>query len=135
MKWEATIPMEPRTKKNSMKIAGRGNRCPVCGKHQLQYIRQGDAHDAYARKAVYFLRPRPETPIGGPVNVRCLFYMGTRRKVDLTNLLEAVDDLLVQAGILADDNSLVIVSHDGSRVLYDHATPRTEIEITDQMEG
>lgn len=52
-----------------------------------------------------------------------------KRKVDLTNLLEAADDLLVLAGVLADDNSKIIVSHDGSRVLLDREKPRTEIFV------
>ena len=56
--------------------------------------------------------------------------MPTRRKTDLTNLLEAVDDILVHAGIIADDNYTIIASHDGSRVLYDKYRPRTEITIT-----
>ena len=53
------------------------------------------------------------------------------RKVDLTNLLEAADDALVTAGVLADDNSKIVVSHDGSRVLLDRDKPRTEIYITE----
>lgn len=65
-----------------------------------------------------------------PCEVRCLFYMPSRRRVDLTNLLESVDDALVAAGVLADDNSQIIVSHDGSRVLYDKDNPRTEVSIT-----
>ena len=68
--------------------------------------------------------------IADPVEVKCLFYMPTRRKVDLTNLLEAIDDILVYAGTLADDNSSIIVSHDGSRVLYDKENPRTEVYIS-----
>lgn len=47
------------------------------------------------------------------------------------NLLEAADDALVTAGVLADDNSKIVVSHDGSRVLLDRDTPRTEIYITE----
>lgn len=49
--------------------------------------------------------------------------------MDLTNAEEAIDDILVHYGILADDNCNVLVSHDGSRVLYDKDDPRTEIEI------
>lgn len=57
--------------------------------------------------------------------------MPTRHRVDLTNLLEATDDLLVHWGVLQDDNSRIVASHDGSRVLYDHDNPRAEIYITD----
>ena len=64
------------------------------------------------------------------MNIKCLFYMPTRRLVDLTNLLEAVDDVMVNEGIIKDDNCRIVVSHDGSRVLYDKDNPRTEITIT-----
>lgn len=63
----------------------------------------------------------------GPLNLRCLYYMPTRRRVDLCNLLEATCDLLVHHGVLSDDNCAVVASHDGSRVLYDKEHPRTEI--------
>ena len=55
--------------------------------------------------------------------------MKTKRKCDLTNLLECADDVLVKAGILVDDNYTIIESHDGSRVHYDKENPRTEIII------
>lgn len=124
-----TIKADPRTKKNSLMIAGSGKRCPRCNKFEKQWVRQGKAHDAYEKAALWQLRPRPARPIDYPVNVQCLFHMETRRKVDLLNLLATVDDLLVEAGILADDNCRIVVSHDGSRVLHDPRNPRTEILI------
>lgn len=63
------------------------------------------------------------------MTLRCIYYMPTRRKVDLCNLLAATCDILVKHGILEDDNSSVIPSHDGSRVEYDKEHPRTEITI------
>ena len=53
--------------------------------------------------------------------------MPTRHRVDLVNLLEATCDILVAGHVIADDNSKIIVSHDGSRVLYDKVNPRAEI--------
>ena len=73
--------------------------------------------------------PHIET-INYPVNVQCLYYMKTKRKVDLNNLLEATTDILVKYKILEDDNSKIVASHDGSRVYYDKDNPRTEIIIT-----
>ena len=58
-----------------------------------------------------------------------MFYMKTKRTVDLTNLEEAIDDVLVKYGVLKDDNSQIVVSHDGSRVLHDPKSPRTEVTI------
>jgi Holliday junction resolvase RusA-like endonuclease len=77
-----------------------------------------------------YLTPRPEEPISFPVQVTYLFYMKTKRVVDKSNLTAAADDMLVEAGILEDDNSRILVSHDGTRVLYDKDNPRTEITIT-----
>jgi Holliday junction resolvase RusA-like endonuclease len=87
-----------------------------------------ERYKQYERDAMNFI------PVGRfidyPVNVKCLFYMPTHRKCDLTNLLEAIDDILVEAGLLADDNYKIIESHDGSRVYYDKDNPRTVVEIT-----
>jgi len=71
----------------------------------------------------------PMKPIDYPVNVKMEFYMDTRRIVDLVNLQEACLDALVKAKILKDDNSRIVVSMDGSRVLYGGNLARTEIEI------
>lgn len=125
-----TILGDPRTKKNHPQIAGKGKRCPVCRKFETQWVRQGQAHDEYKKSALPQLTPVPERPIDTPVHIKCLFYMETHRRVDGLNLEAAVDDLLVEAGILADDNSQIVISHDGSRVFYDKHNPRTEITIT-----
>lgn len=123
------IELDPRTKKNHQMIAGTGKRCLWCGKPQKQFIRQGNANIEYVGKALPFLVPKPEEPIDYPVRVTYLFYMKTRRKVDVLNLCAAADDLLVEAKILKDDESKIVADHDGTRVLYDKERPRTEIII------
>lgn len=77
------------------------------------------------------LTTRYGDPINKPINLKCLYYMQTRRRVDLVNLIEATQDILVKAGILEDDNSHIVSSTDGSRVDYDKETPRVEITITE----
>ncbi len=72
---------------------------------------------------------RPKQTIDQPVNVQAVYYMPTRHRVDITNLLSATHDLLVDAGVLEDDNSKIVVGVDGSRVLYDKFNPRVEITI------
>lgn len=126
---EFMIPGDPRTKKNHMKIAGTGPRCPVCQKPARQFVKQGDAYDEYARAAILFLRPRPKEPISEPVEITYRFYMKTHRVVDQLNLEAALDDILVSAGIIKDDNANIVKSHDGSRVYYDKENPRVEITI------
>lgn len=116
-----TIPLAPVSKKNSQQIFVN----PKTGK---PFVMPSKAFKDYENLALWYI-PRNKQ-IDYPVNVECLFYMATRRKCDLTNLLEAVDDILVSAGFLADDNYTIIQSHDGSRVYYDKNKPRTEICIT-----
>lgn len=128
------IPLEPRTKKNSHRIAGSGPRCPMCGKFQRQFVRNGSKTVDFAFRAVQYLWPKPEAPIEGPVHLIYRLYTGTRRRVDDLNLYEALDDILVDGGILQDDNRNVIRSRDGSRVLYDKENPRAEIYIYEYRE-
>ena len=72
---------------------------------------------------------RIKPPISEPVNVRVLFYRKNEIKCDLTNLLEAIDDILTHYGVIADDNYSIVQSHDGSRVFVDKENPRTEVII------
>lgn len=124
-----TIPLDPRTKKNHQMIAGSGPRCPVCKKPHRQFVRQSAIHDKYHLQAEPCLHPRPAAPIDSPVWIRYDFHMETKRRVDALNLCACADDLLVDAKILKDDNSNIIKSHDGTRVVYDKENPRTEIYI------
>ena len=119
-----TMPLPPVTKKNSQRIMHSS-------KTGRPFIMPSQNYMDYEAEAVWHCkRARVQRPIEEPVEVKCLFYMPTRRRVDLTNLLESIDDVLVRAGVLKDDHSGIIVSHDGSRVLYDKDNPRTEVSIT-----
>ena len=124
-----TIPLPPVTKKNSSQIIFTGPKCPVCKRGRLARLLPSKKYREYEEAALWCLQRKE--PITTPVNVRCLFYMPTKRKVDKSNLEEACHDLLVIAGVLADDNRDIIAATDGSRVLYDKENPRTEIYITD----
>lgn len=123
--WCATLKGPPRTKKNHQRILrGAGGRPTIA--QSKEYIQ-------YEKDCLWQIRSPPQ-PLAGPVNVKCLYYMPTRRRVDLTNLLEATDDILVRAGVLSDDCAAVVAGHDGSRVLLDRKNPRVEIEITEMEE-
>lgn len=117
-----TIPGQPITKKNSQRMV----RNPKTGK---MFPLPSKAFVDYEAAASYCLQPKPTEPLCNPLEIEYHFYMPTKRRVDLTNLEEAADDILVKQGVLADDNCRIIVSHDGSRVHYDKQNPRTEIQI------
>lgn len=117
------IKLPPITKKNSQQILTN----PKTGR---PFIMPSAKYKQYERDAGWFLKPRPPRPIECRLNIKCLFFLPTRRRTDLTNLLEAIDDLLVAEKIIADDHYGIVCSHDGSRCFWDKDNPRTEITIT-----
>lgn len=114
---EFTIPLTPITKKNSQQIViVKGRPMIIPSKYYKQY----------EKDCKYFLEP---LMINYPVNIKCIYYMPTKRRVDITNLLSATHDVLVKYKVIEDDNSKIVYSVDGSRVFYDKNNPRTEISI------
>ena len=114
------IPLPPVTKKNHQRIfrtaAGR------------PFIAPSKDYVEYEEAAAYYV-PRIHMH-EGPYNVAAEFYMPTKRRVDLVNLLEALDDILVSSGLLTDDDFHHIGGHDGSRVYHDKDKPRTRVIVT-----
>jgi len=137
-----TIPLEPTSKKNSQRILfnsrkgggfwkiANGGRRIYAG---VPFIAPSVKFEQYQSQCRWYM-PRLEKPIDYPVRIQCLFFRKTKNRCDLTNLLEAVDDILVHYGVIADDSWKVIQSHDGSRVLFDKENPRTVIYIDRGLE-
>lgn len=119
--YQTMIPLNPKTKKNHQQVLYNS-------KTKKPFIAQNNAYKRYERDAGWFLKKLPE-PISEPVNVKCVFYRDSERKVDLNNLLEAITDILVRYKVILDDNYRIVAGHDGSRVLVDKDRPRTEIYI------
>ena len=111
------IGLTPVTKKNSRQIIRAGNRMMIIPSKKYR---------EYETQCMPFLKPMH---IDYPVNIKAMYYMPTRHRVDLCNLHEALCDVLVKHGVIEDDNSNIVVSMDGSRVCYDKTYPRTEIYI------
>lgn len=116
------IPLPPITKKNSQRIGRR-----KIGNKIVPFIMPSKKYKDYEKACSPFLVP---LSIDYGVNVKAVFYMPTARRVDLVNLEEALHDILVKYNVLADDNSNIIISCDGSRVLHSKNNPRTEVTIT-----
>lgn len=115
-----TIPLNPVTKKNSQRIIKAGNSFRII---------PSKAYVKYEKECLPFLL-KHRYGINTPVNVKAIYYRETRHRVDLCNLHEALCDVLVKYGVVADDNVGIIKTMDGSVVKYDKDNPRTEITIT-----
>lgn len=119
MSIEFTILVPPRTKKNSQRIVmGKGHPIVLPSKQYVEYEKNCKAYV-----------PAIE-PIDYPVNIKAVYFMQTRHRVDLCNLHEALCDMLVHHKVLEDDNCKIVASMDGSYVDYDKENPRTEVVIT-----
>jgi Holliday junction resolvase RusA-like endonuclease len=118
-----TVLGDTRVKKNSRQWVKRGKKmCSIAS----------DAYLFWEESAVIQLRRQwgrqPAIPKDLEVNAAFLLYMETHRKTDTSNLYQGPEDALQRAKILEDD--CCIVSHDGSRRLYDKDNPRVEITLT-----
>ena len=115
------IALMTRPKKNSQQmIWTNGKPRLIQSKNYLQF----------EKDCGYFLN-RYKLHIDYPINLKCTFYVSDRRKRDLTNLLNAIQDVLVKYDVIADDNYNVVASVDGSRVIYEKGREETVIEIED----
>lgn len=71
-------------------------------------------------------RKKAETPC----RMHMVFYPSTKRKSDLTNKAESVADLLVDGGVIPDDNWFVVSHIVLSLGEVDKKNPRVEVTLT-----
>ena len=116
------IPMMCRSKKNSEQILKNKK----TGKY---FIAQSEIYKKFERDCAYFLN-KYQSNISYPINLKCTFYVKDKRKRDIVNLLNAIQDILVKYKVIADDNYNIVQSIDGSRIIYEKDREETIIEIT-----
>ncbi|MDN6626641.1 MAG: hypothetical protein L0K82_05445 [Pisciglobus halotolerans] len=120
-----TILGQPITKKNSQQIY-------MNKRTKKPFITPSAKCKQYRRDfLIQALQFKPKQPIDSEICITALYYMPTKRRVDITNLMNATHDLLQDAKIIADDSSKIVKSVDGTRVLYDKMNPRVEIVISE----
>ncbi len=118
-----TIPLPPITKKNSSQIVFSYNK----GKPKLIPSKK---FTEYQKSCGWFIN-KPSKPLECKINIKAIYYMPTRRRVDITNLHSALHDVLVHYNVIKDDSCDIVAATDGSRVIYDKNAPRTEVTISE----
>lgn len=121
-----TLNVIPHSKKNSSQI------CTL--KNGRTLLLPSKLYKNFENECLDLIQEDLKLYINKPITIKAHFYCKTRRKIDLTNLLEALDDMLVKAGVIEDDCRDIIASHDGSRVFYDKENPRIEVWVEDFKE-
>lgn len=120
------IPLMCRSKKNSQSII-------VNPRTRKPMIIQSKLYKEFEQECGYYLLKYKKN-ISTPVNLKCTFYVKDRRKRDIVNLLNAIQDILVKYGVIADDNYNIVKSVDGSRIIYEKGREETIIEIEREEE-
>lgn len=116
------IPHHTIPKKNSQQIL-YNNRT------KRPFIQQSNRYLEFERLCGYYLSQYKGLNINKPINLKCTFIVPDKRRRDLANLLESIQDILVKYEIIADDNYLIVQSVDGSRIVYEKNKSETIIEI------
>lgn len=116
-----TIMGQPITKKNSQRLVyAKGRIIPL----------PSSAYKIYEASALKQISAQFKgDPINYPVNLSCVYYLGTRRKGDIVNYLQATQDILVRAKVLEDDNYNIVARLNDCACEYDKENPRVEITI------
>lgn len=117
------IPLLCRPKKNSQQLITN----PRTGRPMIIQSKQ---YLQFERDCGYFLK-KYARHINTPVNLKCTFYTSDRRRRDLTNLENAIADIMIKYGVIEDDNYNIIAGWDGSRIIYEKGREETIIEIED----
>lgn len=119
-----TLPVKPRTKKNHSQL--------VTLKTGRQMLLPSKTYKEFEKEVVNYIKKHPQLQlcIDEPINLECHFYKDKNYRSDLVGYLQAVQDALVKAGVLKDDNTNIVVTTNGSKVFLDREEPRIEVFIS-----
>ena len=118
-----TIPVKPRTKKNHGQIIHTKS-----GRHILL---PSPSYKEFEKEVIKYVTAEFGNiePIDFKCNLKCKFYKDRNYSSDLVGYLQAIQDALVKAGILKDDNTNIVTTVNGSEVHHYKENPRIEVEI------
>lgn len=120
MPFSITLAGRVPSKKNSKRRIKRGNHI---------FMVPSEAHEAWHTEQMLQLRGIQTTPLSKITCISIEFYPPDKRAGDLSNKAESIMDLLVDAGIIEDDNWFVVPTLILSLGRVDKKTPRAEILI------
>lgn len=115
-----------RPKKNSQQIL-------INHKTGRPFVAQSKLYKEFEKNCGLFLK-RYQLRINYPINLKATFYVPDRRKRDLTNLENAIADILVKYKVIEDDNYNILTGWDGSRIIYEKGIGEIILEITKMEE-
>lgn len=124
MKINITLHGIPPSKKNSKRFIKRGAR-----RFLIPSLLHENWHDVAYFEVIRQVAPH-KANIPAPVaEIKVLYFPKDKRRRDLTNATESVMDLLVDCGVIEDDNWFVVPKITLEREYVSLTDPRTEVVI------
>lgn len=116
-----TIKGDVPSKKNSKQLIMAGGRPRII---------PGKFYNTWHEEKMWEIKKHvPRSPIEKVDKVIIHFYASTRRQADCTNKAESIMDLMVDAGIIKDDNWFVCPDVHPQFMGVDKNNPRAEVRI------
>lgn len=120
------------TIKLSGSVPSKKNNKQIKFRHGRATLQSSDNFQAWHEEQMYAYALKRAPKIKGPVKmVELEFFVDSKRKADLTNKAESIMDLLVDAGIIEDDNYFIVPEVRMRLGGVDVENPRVNILITD----
>lgn len=120
--YKIEIPILCRSKKNSQQVF-------INRKTGKPFVSQSKLYKEFEKRCWLYLKPYSDLLIDYPINLKCIFVVPDRRKRDIVNLLNAIQDILVKYHVLEDDNYNIVSSLNGTQIIYEKGIEKTIIEI------
>jgi len=128
MSLEITIKGRVPSKKNSRNCFVRGGKMM-----NIPSKKYKEWHKAASEQLVKYIT-KGKYPLVGIENVTVNFWAPDKRKTDLTNKAESILDLLVDNGIIEDDNWFILSNIKLIFKGIDRETPRCEVVIESEKQ-
>jgi len=115
-KHEYFIPLHPRVLKNSRRIVPIGGKGPDAKARHVSIPSKAANRFMVAAAGLFRGMELPSSPIDEPVSLRMVFYgpwAADNVLPDLSNLYQALEDVMQRVGIIRDDT--LVDNHDESR--------------------
>lgn len=119
-RWTCTLPLPPSN--NSLYRVDPKTGHTFLLEHQREY----------RRRVIGLVRFGKEPPpmLTGRLEAHAHFYLADRRRLDIRNLVKALDDALVHAKAMRDD-SQIDVAHEYRHLITDNSIERCEVVLTE----
>ncbi len=118
-------------KKNMLTIRSGSRRARyrrwIAPNKKYQEWEEGTAKDLWIQSKSHSSALPERLPILDPVWLRVVFYRKKIQRIDLTNLLQSIEDAMVKADIIKDDSQ--VRAFDGSRIRFGLDHERVEITL------